>query len=330
VRLSWVTPQPEATANATEAVALAASAPPVTSPHVSLLQVSPPHVSSPQATLSSEDDEAAAQTEDHVFLTSVSTNSEPAKDLSEETVPAKAVPTKAIPKKRTREWGTSLLTAAVITVAVVLGWTVGRPSWQRVTGSVKKQPSMPAAAPVAGGSVEARITQPAPKIADSDAVEPADASTKPGSSPSPKNKPDDTAGDLVVYQNGKIIFRQAAPSGSPGSASANFRGTQPAPDTAEKVAAVFLSPQMASARLLQRIEPVYPESALRMHIQGEVELEALVGKDGSVEQLKLVSGDSQLAAASADAVRQWRFRPYQSDGKDVEFSTRLTVDFRLH
>ena len=86
---------------------------------------------------------------------------------------------------------------------------------------------------------------------------------------------------------------------------------------------------MASSRLIQRIEPVYPDAALQLHIQGEVELEALVGKDGSIEQLKLVSGDSLLARAAADAVRQWKFRPYQSDGQSVEFSTRMSVDFRL-
>jgi protein TonB len=74
---------------------------------------------------------------------------------------------------------------------------------------------------------------------------------------------------------------------------------------------------------------VYPEPALEQRIQGEVELEALVGKDGFVEQLKLVSGDAQLAAAAADAVRRWRFRPYQSDGQAVEFSTHVSVDFRL-
>ena len=141
---------------------------------------------------------------------------------------------------------------------------------------------------------------------------------------------DNSAGGLVIYQNGKIIFRQAMRSGPAGHASAKFEGARPVPDITEKVATIFLSPQLASARLLQRIEPLYPESALELRIQGEVELEALVGKDGSVEQLKLISGDPQLASAAADAVRRWRFRPYQSDGRDVEFSTRLTVNFRLH
>jgi len=52
-------------------------------------------------------------------------------------------------------------------------------------------------------------------------------------------------------------------------------------------------------------------------------------KDGTVQVLRLISGDTQLAQAAADAVRQWRFRPYRSDGRSEPFSTRLTVSFRL-
>ena len=214
-------------------------------------------------------------------------------------------------------------------MAVILGWTVGRPRWQRVTSTLKKQPAIAAPASASSGSGETRSTPPATKSADPDTVESADESTRPGVTP-PASSRAETVGGLVVYQDGKVIFRQNPRSGPPGRASAKFGTARPDSDTTERVAAIFLAPQMASGRLLQRIEPVYPESALQLHIQGEVELEALVGKDGSVEQLKLVSGDSQLAAAAADAVRQWRFRPYQSDGKDVEFSTRLTVEFRLH
>jgi TonB family protein len=203
---------------------------------------------------------------------------------------------------------------------------VGRPRWQKATSTQKKQ----AVTSVSADSGDARSISTTGKGADSDSVEPADESMKPGSAPLAKSNQEETSGGLVVYQNGKVIFRQSPPSGSRGHASANFRAVEPGPDMTERVAAVFLSPQMASTRLLQRIEPLYPESALQLQIQGEVELEALVGKDGSVEQLKLISGDSTLAAAAADAIRQWRFRPYQSAGQAVEFSTRLTVEFRLH
>ena len=238
--------------------------------------------------------------------------------------PDTAIP-KAVRQKRSRDWGTSLLTGAVITVAVILGWTVGRPRFENSASSKKQtagivSTNMP-------DSEDARDSS--AKRADPEAVDPVDESAKPGSGPKVKVSHDNSAGGLVIYQNGKIIFRQAMRAGPAGHASAKFEGVRPA-DVTEKVATIFLAPQMASARLLQRIEPLYPESALERRIQGEVELEALVGKDGSVEQLKLISGDPQLASAAADAVRRWRFRPYQSDGRDVEFSTRLTVNFRLH
>lgn len=229
------------------------------------------------------------------------------------------LPAKVAREKRAREWGTSLLTAAVITVAVVLGWTVGRPRWQRATSSQTK-PALTAAAPASSDGATA-------KAADSEPAAPADELMRPGAAGS-KAKQDDASGGLVVYQNGKVIFRQTARPWSASQSSAGVR-TQPGSDLAERTATVFLSPQIASARLIYRIEPVYPESALQTHIQGQVELEALVGKDGSVQQLKLVSGDPQLAAAAADAIRQWRFRPYQSDGQVVEFSTNVSVDFRL-
>jgi TonB family protein len=206
---------------------------------------------------------------------------------------------------------------------------VGRPSWQRVTGAERKQAATAAPASGSPESSEGRNTLPAAKSADSDTVEPADDSVKAGGARTSKSNPDEASGGLVVYQNGKVIFRQTPRAWPGGRASAELKAPQPDPEATEKVAAVFLSPQMASGRLIQRIEPVYPEPALEQRIQGEVELEALVGKDGFVEQLKLVSGDAQLAAAAADAVRRWRFRPYQSDGQAVEFSTHVSVDFRL-
>ena len=240
---------------------------------------------------------------------------------AETPVRSRRLPGKIMRGKRTREWGTSLLTAAVITVAVILGWTVGRPGWQRVT---RKQSSASPPASSSTDSSEGRTATPPQKSNEAGSIEPANQATTPSRASAAQR--DDSSGGLVIYQNGKVIFRQSPRSWPAGQPSAQLKtDAQPA----EKVATVFLSPLMASARLIQRIEPVYPEAALQTHVQGEVELEALVGKDGSVQQLKLLSGDPELAAAAADAIRHWRFRPYQSDGQFVEFSTRLSVDFRL-
>ena len=106
------------------------------------------------------------------------------------------------PAKVAREWSTSLLTAAVITVAVVLGWTVGRPRWQRAISSQAKS-ALTTAAPASSDGIAA-------KGADAESAEAADEPLKPGRAPEPKAKPDDASGGLVVYQNGKVIFRQTA------------------------------------------------------------------------------------------------------------------------
>ncbi len=86
---------------------------------------------------------------------------------------------------------------------------------------------------------------------------------------------------------------------------------------------------MAAELVTQRVEPEYPQSARERHVQGAVDLDALVGKDGVVEKFTAIRGDPDLAAAASAAVRQWRFKPYHRDGQPEAFQTRITVTFRL-
>ena len=74
---------------------------------------------------------------------------------------------------------------------------------------------------------------------------------------------------------------------------------------------------------------MYPEEARQRNIHGPVVLDALVGSDGAVRELKVISGDPVLAKAATEAVRQWRFRPHRQAGRLVEFETQITVNFAL-
>jgi TonB family protein len=85
----------------------------------------------------------------------------------------------------------------------------------------------------------------------------------------------------------------------------------------------------ATSNVLERVEPQYPDAAREQRLQGPVVLNVLVGVDGQVRELKVVSGDSVLAKAATDAVRQWRFRPHRTNDVPVEFETRITVNFSL-
>jgi protein TonB len=86
---------------------------------------------------------------------------------------------------------------------------------------------------------------------------------------------------------------------------------------------------ISEGSLLTRVEPVYPPIAKSAGIQGPVELEAVIGRDGRIENLQVLSGHPMLVRAAADAVLRWRYRPYVLNGEAVEVETRITVNFIL-
>lgn len=92
---------------------------------------------------------------------------------------------------------------------------------------------------------------------------------------------------------------------------------------------VRVSQGVSQGLLSKRVQPVYPNQALTMHTQGVVQLQANIGKDGSITNLKVLSGDSVLAKAAVDAVRQWKYKPYYLNGEPVEIQTQVTVNFKL-
>jgi len=82
-------------------------------------------------------------------------------------------------------------------------------------------------------------------------------------------------------------------------------------------------------KLLVKVTPVYPVAAKEQRIQGVVQLRAVIGKDGSVENLELLDGDPMLAAAAMDAVRQWKYETTLLNGNPVEVVTEIRVNFTL-
>ena len=86
---------------------------------------------------------------------------------------------------------------------------------------------------------------------------------------------------------------------------------------------------MAQAQLISQTPPVYPPMAKMAKVEGPVVLQLVVGKEGAVEELRVISGHPMLVQAALDAVRQWRYHPYLLNGKPVEFETQVTVSFKL-
>jgi TonB family protein len=84
-----------------------------------------------------------------------------------------------------------------------------------------------------------------------------------------------------------------------------------------------------AANLIHKVDPVYPVLAKQARIQGTVRFEAIVGTDGVVSSLQLISGDPLLVDAAKNAVQQWVYRPTLLNGTPVEVTTTIDVNFAL-
>lgn len=86
---------------------------------------------------------------------------------------------------------------------------------------------------------------------------------------------------------------------------------------------------VAEANLIHDVPPQYPPEAGRERIEGTVVLLAVIGTDGCVQDVQVVSGLPILAQAAIEAVKQWRYKPYLSNGVPVEIDSRITINFTL-
>jgi periplasmic protein TonB len=100
----------------------------------------------------------------------------------------------------------------------------------------------------------------------------------------------------------------------------------PAP---KSVRIIRRSEGVQESQLISRITPTYPQIARVARISGIVELTVLVGRDGRVLSVQVLSGNPLLATAAKQAVEQWRYRPAILDGQAVEVEARVTVNFVL-
>src|SRR6202165_1475220 len=91
---------------------------------------------------------------------------------------------------------------------------------------------------------------------------------------------------------------------------------------------VQLSPQTAQSVSVS-VPPDYPLLARQMKVQGAVRLQALISREGTIQELQILSGPSLLATAAREAVKQWHFKPYIQKGQAVETQARITVNFTI-
>lgn len=85
-----------------------------------------------------------------------------------------------------------------------------------------------------------------------------------------------------------------------------------------------------AGRILHKVSPDYPKKARKRGVEGSVRLHAIIGKDGSIRELSVISGDPLLTDAALNAVRQWRYQPTLLNGDPVEVDTTIDVTFALN
>ncbi len=123
---------------------------------------------------------------------------------------------------------------------------------------------------------------------------------------------------IVGPAPGPLNLGPVGPAGPP---------TPPAPDTSHK--RIRQGGMVEAARLISHPDPIYPYLAREAGIQGNVVLHAIIGTDGRILELRVVTGSPLLVRAAVDAVQQWRYQPTLLNGEPVEVETAITVNFIL-
>jgi periplasmic protein TonB len=100
----------------------------------------------------------------------------------------------------------------------------------------------------------------------------------------------------------------------------------PAKPTVQKLR---VSSGVAEGMLIHQVKPQYPAAAKLARVEGRVLLQAVIGKDGAIENLHAISGHPLLVSAAIDAVKQWRYKPYFLNGEPMEVETQIVVNFLL-
>jgi protein TonB len=144
-----------------------------------------------------------------------------------------------------------------------------------------------------------------------------------GSSPQAKTEPE-VQEPVQAPSVTSIASDNSSSSALSGLVNTNAMNARKAP-----LQTLRISQGVSQGLILKRVQPVYPEQARQMRLEGTVELQANISKSGSISSIKQLAGDPILGRSAADAVRQWKYKPYFLNGEPIEIQTQVTVIFKL-
>ena len=129
----------------------------------------------------------------------------------------------------------------------------------------------------------------------------------------------------------KIASQEDLAQSTPGVAADGDQQIQVAPPSEEEPrSSARTSTSRSCRKSITKVNPVYPEMAREANVDGTVMIQALVGKDGKVQDMRVVKSIPMLDDAADDAVRQWVFKPALANNKPVAVWVGVPVRFSLH
>ncbi|MFZ0481631.1 MAG: energy transducer TonB [Terriglobales bacterium] len=231
-------------------------------------------------------------------------------------------------KFRTKRLSTTILSFVLqvflicVLVLIPLIYTDALPKQQLMTFLVAPPPPPPPPPPPAAAPV--RVVKIASEMVNGELRTPTKIPQKVQMIKEEEAPPDVGAGGVPGGVPGGI------PGGSAGGVIGGIISSTPV--AVPKVATpqrVRVSSGVSSGLLIRKVAPNYPPLAKQARIQGSVVLHAQISKDGTIENLQLISGHAMLAPAAIEAVRQWRYKPYLLNGEPVAVETEVIVNFSL-
>ena len=222
--------------------------------------------------------------------------------------------------------------------------TTAHPVTHASPAQAKPTPSSPASAPPSGSTAAETKNHPDEAVdEEASAAQPAaPKSSAAANKPAVSEKPEENQEPApLVVKGGKVAPQTKASAGDDAAPSmiglaAPGAGTAPPnfipegdPVIKPTLQTLNISQGVSQGLLIKKVAPQYPSNAIRMRIEGTVELMATISQTGEITHIKILSGDGQLTKAAADAVRQWKYKPYLLNGEPVEIQTQVTVNFKL-
>jgi protein TonB len=260
------------------------------------------------------------------------------------------------------EGGSKVKAIVIVVMVVLLACSAGYLSWRNMSGkgSPVEHPATTAPAP-ANSAPKPDAGQPSekpaagqPEVSDITLGGASSASAPAKSSPSTKssakasvaepaeqdNEPEVTQ-RLIVKNDTRRAPKPAQPQEEPVQEPSVALGAAPdakalaglnsgpthTPTPAPEV--IRVSQGVMEGLILKRVQPRYPSQAMQLRIQGSVQLQATISKNGDITNLKVISGDGILARSAQEAVKQWKYKPYYLNGEPVEIQTQILVNFKL-